>query len=265
MEEEQIVIETPAEEVVTTTETPAEETVIETAPAEEVTTAAEEPVDDNLIELADGTKVTAQELVNGYLRQSDYTKKTQALAEERKRVNATAAIVNGSKPVETKVESTKIVSKYKPEQLDELKGIMNELGYVSKHELAQQTEQQKRDEVVRQFFVQHPEYKAENDIGDVKYSELREELSMYNTQDPNILPKALQKAHESIVLKHAGDKNKDKLILDKTRQIVAKNPSTTGSSGTGSPSANAKEKTLTKAQIDVLKDMGLYDNEEPID
>lgn len=43
---------------------------------------------DSEIELPDGTKVPLGEAVNGYLRQSDYTKKTQELAGQRKMVDA---------------------------------------------------------------------------------------------------------------------------------------------------------------------------------
>ena len=44
--------------------------------------------DDNLVELPDGTKVPIDELKKGYLRQGDYTKKTQQLAEERRLLEA---------------------------------------------------------------------------------------------------------------------------------------------------------------------------------
>jgi len=36
-------------------------------------------------------EVTEDELVNGYLRQSDYSRKTQALAEEKKMLSAQAS------------------------------------------------------------------------------------------------------------------------------------------------------------------------------
>jgi hypothetical protein len=36
------------------------------------------------VKLADGTEITIDELQKGYMRQSDYTKKTQELAQKRK-------------------------------------------------------------------------------------------------------------------------------------------------------------------------------------
>ncbi len=44
----------------------------------------EQPSNPDTIKLADGSEVTIDELKSWYLRQSDYTKKTQALAEEKK-------------------------------------------------------------------------------------------------------------------------------------------------------------------------------------
>jgi hypothetical protein len=49
----------------------------------------------DLIELPDGTKVERDEVVKGYLRQSDYTAKTTAVAEQRKRLEAETTRING--------------------------------------------------------------------------------------------------------------------------------------------------------------------------
>lgn len=59
----------------------------ETTPIVETSTDVEQPTNEVELEL-DGeiVKVPLEELTKGYLRQSDYTKKTQALAEERKRL-----------------------------------------------------------------------------------------------------------------------------------------------------------------------------------
>ena len=47
--------------------------------------------DDVLVKLADGTEVPIKELRDGFLRNNDYTRKTQALAEETRKVEATRA------------------------------------------------------------------------------------------------------------------------------------------------------------------------------
>jgi hypothetical protein len=54
--------------------------------------ATQEP--EYLFELEDGTKVTAEEAQKGYLRHSDYTKKTQSVAEERKAMEKHQALLD---------------------------------------------------------------------------------------------------------------------------------------------------------------------------
>ena len=62
----------------------------------EVETVAELS-DDTLVTLNDGTETTLAELKSGQLRQSDYTKKTQALAEERKQLEASMETLNAER------------------------------------------------------------------------------------------------------------------------------------------------------------------------
>jgi len=47
------------------------------------------------IELPDGTKIDRDEVVKGYLRQSDYTRKTSEVAELRKTLEAETTRING--------------------------------------------------------------------------------------------------------------------------------------------------------------------------
>ena len=71
-------------------ETP-EETTIEESPEEEV--AEEEVIEEAngvLLTLDDGTPLTADDIKKGYLREADYTRKTQKLASERKAVESEA-------------------------------------------------------------------------------------------------------------------------------------------------------------------------------
>jgi antitoxin component HigA of HigAB toxin-antitoxin module len=64
-----------------------------TAEAEEAPETAEEPAEteaplDAVVTLADGTKAKVADLAQGYLRQQDYSRKTQELANERKALKA---------------------------------------------------------------------------------------------------------------------------------------------------------------------------------
>jgi hypothetical protein len=79
----------------------------ETEEAEETVAEAEEAVEEEATEpeedsatLPDGTVVTIEELGKGYLRQGDYTKKTQDLAEQRKAIEKNQDLINyiGSDP-----------------------------------------------------------------------------------------------------------------------------------------------------------------------
>lgn len=54
----------------------------------------EDDPEDPIVELSDGTRLKFSELRDGYLRQSDYTKKTQTLAEERKSAQAQQTVLS---------------------------------------------------------------------------------------------------------------------------------------------------------------------------
>lgn len=79
------------------------------AATDEQTKAAEEPAgdamelgDDAELILPDGSKWTAKELAEGVLRQKDYTRKTQALAEERRQLDSARQEIAGkAKELET--------------------------------------------------------------------------------------------------------------------------------------------------------------------
>ncbi len=246
--------EAPNEEVATTT--PEEGTETKTV----VTETATDPED--IIELSDGTKVTAEELVKGYMRQSDYTKKTQDIAIQRKKLeDSLSGLGEISKVAPKETTQPKTVAKYKPEQLEELKSVMSELGYVSKHEMTQMSDKQKREEIVNSFFSKHPEYSQENDPGDVKINAFRQELALYNHADLSVLPKALAKAHDSVSAGWTTDADKAKAIALKLRGKSA----TVGSGGGQQKQPTSNEKRFTRAQIEVMKEMGTFDNEEPID
>lgn len=75
-------------EIAADAEAPEEEAdAEEDAPADEEAEAPE-PAAPAPIRLSDGTELTVEEVEKGYLRQSDYTRKTQALAEQRKAAEA---------------------------------------------------------------------------------------------------------------------------------------------------------------------------------
>ena len=88
---EEIVEETseePVDEVQEEPQAEEQEEVADDVTEEEVQEVVEEPEeeehDGTLLTLKDGTALTADEIESGYMRQADYTRKTQKLADDRK-------------------------------------------------------------------------------------------------------------------------------------------------------------------------------------
>lgn len=74
---------------------PEDEGADEEAEADEAEEAEETPEIAETIELPDGTKVSSEEVVKGYLRQADYTRKTSEVAQLRKTLDAETTRING--------------------------------------------------------------------------------------------------------------------------------------------------------------------------
>jgi len=87
----------------TTIDETAEQSASETLAVDETVASEQDsdglPFDINtIVELPNGEQVTFAELQNGYLRQGDYTKKTQELAEQRKALDAMASKLTQDHP-----------------------------------------------------------------------------------------------------------------------------------------------------------------------
>lgn len=99
----------------------AEEAIVEQTPAVEETKIeepAKEEVVPELIEIEiEGQKLTLDELKSGYLRQSDYTKKTQELSRQRKEAEEAIKLFESLKQNPQTVEQIKTTNKI-PASLD---------------------------------------------------------------------------------------------------------------------------------------------------
>jgi hypothetical protein len=110
---------------------------------EEPTEEAEEPeaaTQPAQIDLPDGTKVTLDEAVKGYLRQSDYSRKSAELASQRKSLEADLQIVEGI--TQTFIDH---LTKMVPAMPDPAMALRNPSGYVAakaQHEAAMAQVQQ---------------------------------------------------------------------------------------------------------------------------
>lgn len=76
-------------------DTPEEETAKATDEAVEEVAETEEAPAPTLVKLADGSELTLEEVTKGYLRQSDYTRKTQELVQTRKSLETDLQRIEG--------------------------------------------------------------------------------------------------------------------------------------------------------------------------
>jgi hypothetical protein len=76
--------------------------------AAEAEAPADDDDDDPTVALADGTEIKLSEMAKGYLRQADYTKKTQALAEERKTLESSRRDVTDKAQKELETLSVRV-------------------------------------------------------------------------------------------------------------------------------------------------------------
>ena len=90
------------------------------------------------------------------------------------------------------------LSKYKPEEVQELIDIVKSQGFVQKDELVGSKYEETKAELLEEFFDKHPEYKAENDEDDLLWKQFvdRWESGIYNQRPPN--PKQLKTVFENI-------------------------------------------------------------------
>lgn len=245
----------PEDEEVSETEDEDQPELTETESEPEEAAPAADP-DDELIELADGTKVTFAELTAGYMKDADYRRKTAEIAEMRRQY--------GTQPPVQRTEEKRseapagLSSKYDPKGLEEFKALAKELGFMSREDLDHMKQEERKNEIINGFFAAHPEYKPENDPGDIRYSALREELSIYNLNDVKNLPKVLDKAHSDVSQKFMKPAEKAKALAVRERVKAA----TIGSKSGGVKSVPTEsDKKYTDIQIQRMKEMGVYDEE----
>ena len=105
-------------------------------------------------------------------------------------------------------------------------------GYVKKEELEQQTYKQTTDSVLNDFLNSHPEYKPENDEGDVLWNRLHSKLSVYGVpKDPEAYKDLLNLSHGKVFPKKE---------IDRESIAASQNKINTASKSGGKPQVSAK-------------------------
>lgn len=99
--------------------------------------------------------------------------------------------------------ANEVLSQYKPEEVQELEKVIGamagKLGLVRRDEVQQQTYQAQAESVLQQFLDEHPEYKAENDPDNLRWSQFREAYQMYKPPaDPRQYARIFKTIHQSI-------------------------------------------------------------------
>ena len=194
VEETEVVAPEPVEEKVEevkTEEAPEEEKKEEEAPVEEKPAT---------VKLSDGVEVPVSELVAGYMKGADYTRKTMELADLRRQLAVQPKEVKPEPVVEDDV-----LKDVPPEETARLTKVLKAMGYVKKDELIAERQQETVASVDKSFFDAHPEYKPVNDSNDVKYKALLAELGDYNLTDVSKRAAILEKAHKQVAAKFHGE------------------------------------------------------------
>lgn len=156
-------------------------------------------------------------------------------------------------------DKKKVLAKYKPEDMQNLRevfGVLAEdMGFVLKDELGANTYTDKAGEELEKFLESHPEYLPENDNGNILWDSFRKEYALYKQpENPKDFKKIFDRVHQTVFgIKSAGDIKK----IDASKEKV-KVASHSGASKT--TQAASKGKAPAGLRFDMLQ--GFSDEEK---
>lgn len=186
------------------------------------------------------------------LTHKEFTRRSMELAELKRTLNQTPPAPAPEEKPKTPVQDSDLdLSKFDPKEVETFQKLAKSLGFVHKADLEakeqetrQMTYQQTRQAELNAFIQDHPEYKPENDEGDVKWKALIDEFSLYKLpEDPKKIRSLLEKAHSSV---YGGASTDTKRL----REIIAKKQQANSGQGANaaSPSPNVPKPSSTKKQ-----------------
>lgn len=212
------------------------EAEVEETPEEEKETPTELPADEKPDE-ADGEPAPVDDT-------ADVRKQMQGLQEERVKLLKEIQELRGQRrelkqdqlrQVDQKIDDLKDVH---PQDVQLIEKVLRSKGYITKEEAKGMSYQAVQNEELSQFLNEFPEYKPENDPGDINWSRLQRALAIYaKPSDPRMWKEILHKAHKDIAPSVS-----DRTIEVKKRQIKTAG---VGSSGVQKSSSRT---TLTPEQ-----------------
>lgn len=151
-------------------------------------------------------QVVQQPVVSQNAEEFEKEKELQGLRNERAELLKEIATLRGQKR-EIKEDQIQRVQ----QEIDQLEGVhpddvkviekvIRSKGYVTKDEASKMYYDSVKDEELKKFLNEFPEYKPENDLGDRNWTALNTELGFYRMPtDPHRVGELLRKAHKSIV------------------------------------------------------------------
>lgn len=238
-----------AEEAKEAEEGTQQEEVVEQPKTSEEDPKPEEEKEEEFIEV-DGEKLSLDELRNGYLRQSDYTKKTQSLAKEKQEINDALKLYNDVKS--------------NPEAIASLKKTMNiprtadpSQAHVIK--LEQQLYDMKLDNEINLMQSKYKDFEVKDVLN------FASEKRMTNLEDAYMLLKARKGMSHETSSKPSGDIDldsiKDQLKKEIMSEMKGKGTSSIISSKASGNVEKVSEIKMTANEKKVAEGMGLTQKE----
>lgn len=206
-------------------ETPAE------LPAESVETE-QKPVEEAEAPLNDDTEVPKEVLDKEVARATEGLR-NQIVELRRELATARGAdrkVIQGKiENVQDKIDDLKDVA---PEDISLIDRVLRAKGYITKDQSSKMHYEVVKNEEIDKFLDKFPEYKPENDSGDVNWSALQRHVQTWYRMpdDPRLVGELLLKAHREVAKAPSG-----RGLEDVKRQQVK--VASSGSSGTQRPSS----------------------------
>ena len=142
-----------------------------------------------------------------------------------------------------------------PEDVSVIERVLRGKGYVTKQEANQMFYESVKQDELNKFLERYPEYKPENDPGDINWTMLQREMSYYKVPpNPHQITEILERSHRSIVKVPSGRAPQTSMQQAKRQLQVASH----GSGGAQRPSSHGK---LSPQQVDVYRQGGWTEDE----
>lgn len=142
-----------------------------------------------------------------------------------------------------------------PQDVGLIEKVLRAKGYVTKDEAHGMFYEAVKQEELNKFLERYPEYKPENDSGDVNWSTLQRELGYYRMpDDPHAINDILERAHRNIA-------NLSRTFADRAAPVKARQAELAGAGAGGAQRSSPRHGTLEPRHRAVLE-AGGWSSEE---